>query len=191
MADGLWGDVQCAMASPLFGLIRVAHCALRRAGDVSVCQGSDDYQRLRPEAFARFVLGLSMPIAWPAVADGVAKGATRNMVIRDRFPLTGATWLMMVVAVIVWNSGIGFFIYGSIVGHRYGICKRGVGGINFAGFCGGRPDRVLGRAALGVRADGRRRMGGRQGQEDTARRGWLAKPPKTKRCRGSVSFQVV
>ena len=33
--------------------------------------------------------------------------------------------MLMVVAVIVWNSGIGFFIYGSIVGHRYGICKRG------------------------------------------------------------------
>ena len=36
-------------------------------------------------------LGFSMPIAWPAVADAVAKGATRNMVIRDRFPVTGAT----------------------------------------------------------------------------------------------------
>ena len=112
-------------AAPLFGLIRVAHCALRSAGYVSVCQGSDDYQRLRPEAFARLVLGFSMPIAWPAVADGVAKGATRNMVIRDRFPLTGATWLLMVVAVIVWNPGIGFFNYKSMVGYKCGIGKGG------------------------------------------------------------------
>ena len=88
MAAAPDGDVQCAMASPiLFGLIRVARCALRSAGDVSVCQGSNDYQRLRPEAGGRFVLGFSMPIAWPVAADGTA----RNMVIRDRFPLTVAT----------------------------------------------------------------------------------------------------
>ena len=65
-------DVQYAMAAPLFGLIRVAHCALRSAGYGFLRQGSDDYQRLRPEAGARFVLGFSMLIAWPAVADGVA-----------------------------------------------------------------------------------------------------------------------
>ena len=75
---------------------------------VSVCEGSDDYQCLRPEAGARFVLEFSMPIAWLAVADGVAKGTVRNMVIRDRFPLTVATWLLMLVALIVWNLGIGF-----------------------------------------------------------------------------------
>ena len=56
----------------IFGLIRVVHCALRSAGSIFFCQGSDDYQCLWPEAFARFVLGFSMSIAWPAVADGVA-----------------------------------------------------------------------------------------------------------------------
>ena len=54
------------------------------------------------------MLGFSMPIAWPAVAYGVAKGTAQNMVIRDRFPLTVATWLLMLVAVIVWNPGIDF-----------------------------------------------------------------------------------
>ena len=54
------------------------------------------------------VLGFAMPIAWPAVADGVAKGTARNMAIRDRLPVTVATWLLMVAAVIVWNHGIGF-----------------------------------------------------------------------------------
>ena len=62
------------------------------------------------------MLVFSMPIAWPAVADGVAQGTARNMVIRDRFPLTGATWLLMLVAVIVGNPGIGFFAYGSALG---------------------------------------------------------------------------
>ena len=95
----------------------------------------DDYQRLRPEAFARFVLGFSMPIARPAVADGVAKGTAPNIAFSVRPAATGATWLLMVVAVIVWNPGIGFFAYGSIVGYKYAFCKE-VGGINFAGFAG-------------------------------------------------------
>ena len=59
------------------------------------------------------------------MADGVAKGATRNMVIRDRFPVTVATWLLIVVAVIVWNSSIGFFNYKSMVGYKCGIGKGG------------------------------------------------------------------
>ena len=40
------------------------------------------------------------------------------MVIRDRFPVTVATWLLMVVVVIVWNPGIGFFAYGFILGYK-------------------------------------------------------------------------
>ena len=146
------------MAAPLFGLIRVTHCALRSAGGWFFCQGSDDYQRLRPEAFAQFVLGFSMPIAWPAVADGVAKGTTRNMAIRDRFPLTVATWLLMVVAVIVWNSGIEFFAYESIVGHMY-VFARGLAASIL---------RIL-RGRAGLR---------RQGRSGTVRGGGMAKPAR-------------
>ena len=109
-----------AMATPLlFGLIRVAQC--RR---YFFCQGSDDYQRLRPEAFARFVHEFSMPIAWPAVADGVDKGTAPNMAFSVRPAATVATWLLMVVAVIVWNPGIGFSPTGLIVVHKYAFCKR-------------------------------------------------------------------
>ena len=57
-----------------------------------------------------------MPIAWPAVADGVAQGNAPNRAFSVRFPMTGATWLLMVVAAIVWNPGIGFFAYGTILG---------------------------------------------------------------------------
>ena len=71
------------------------------------------------------MLGFSMPVAWPAVADGVAKGTARNMVIRDRFPVTSATWLLMVVAVTVWNLGIRFFNYKSMVEYKCGIGKGG------------------------------------------------------------------
>ena len=63
---------------------------------------------------ARFVLEFSMPIAWPAVVDGVAKGTARNIAFSDRLRTAGATWLLMLVAVIVWNPGIGFFAYGSM-----------------------------------------------------------------------------
>ena len=99
-----------------------------------------------------------MPIAWPAVADGVAKGTTRNMVIRDRFPLTVATWLLMVVAVIVWNSGIEFFAYESIVGHMY-VFARGLAASIL---------RIL-RGRAGLR---------RQGQSGTVRGGGRAKPAR-------------
>ena len=81
-----------------------------------------------------------MPIAWPAVADGVAKGTTRNMVIRDRFTSDRCDLVADGVAVIVWIPGIGFFAYGTISGYKYAFCK-GVGGINLG---------VLrGRAGLG------------------------------------------
>ena len=66
-------------------------CALHRAGGIFFCQGSDDYQRLRPEAGARFVLGFSMPIAWPAVADGVAQGTAPNRAVGIRLRVTVAT----------------------------------------------------------------------------------------------------
>ena len=95
----------------------------------------DDYQRLRPEAGARLVLGFSMPIAWPAVADGVAQETAPNRAFSVRHAATVATWLLMVVAVIIWNPGIGFFAYGSIAGHKY-VFGEGVGGINFGGFAG-------------------------------------------------------
>ena len=159
------------MASPLFGLIRVPHCALHKAGDVFLCQGSDDYQRIRPEAGARFVLEFSMPIAWPAVADGVDKGTARNMVIRDRFPLTVATWLLMLVAVVVWNPGIGCFAYGTIKGK----------GTHFAsGLVASNLGVLPRRAGLRI-GTGRRRESGR-----------LAASPKgAARGRGSVSLQVV
>ena len=94
-----------------------------QAGDVFFCQGSDDYQRLRPEAGARFVLGFSMPIAWPAVADGVAKGTAPSRAFSVRPAATVATWLLMVVAVIVWNPGIGFFAYEMTVEHKYVFCR--------------------------------------------------------------------
>ena len=70
------------------------------------------------------MLGFSVPIAWPAVADGVDKGTAPNIAFSVRFPLTGATWLLVVVAVIVWNPGIGFFAYGSIAGHKYAFCNK-------------------------------------------------------------------
>ena len=92
-----------------------------------------------------------MPIAWPAVADGVAKGTARNMVIRDKFPVTVATLLLMLVAVIVWNPGIGFFAYGTIKG----IGTHFASGL-VASNLGILPGRVedWDRAALGVRAIG-------------------------------------
>ena len=60
---------------------------------------------------ARFVLEFSMPIAWPAVVDGVAQGTAPNKLFSVRAAATVATWLLMVVAVIVWNPGIGIFDY--------------------------------------------------------------------------------
>ena len=119
------------------------------------------YQCLRPEAFARFVSGFSMPIAWPAVADGVAQGTTPNIAFSNRFPMTVATWLLMVVAMIVWNLGMVFFAYGIIAGHRYAFCNR-VCGINFADFAG------------------LRHKGGRQGWLGAVRGGLMAKLPKAK-----------
>ena len=103
---GEWRRHRCTMFSVrwlllISGLIRVAHCKR-----YFFCQGSDDYQRLRPEAGARFALGFSMPIAWPAVADGVAQGTAPNRAFSDRFPMTVATWLLMLVAVIVWNPSM-------------------------------------------------------------------------------------
>ena len=80
-----------------------------------------------------------------------ALGDSRNMVIRDRFPVTVATWLLLVVAVIVWNPGIGFFAYGTI---------KGIGTHFASGLVASNlwilPGRVedWGRAALGVRAIG-------------------------------------
>ena len=70
------------------------------------------------------VLGFSMPIAWPAVADGVAQGTAPNITFSVRPAATVATWLLMVLAVIVWNPGIGFFAYGTVLGHRYVFCNR-------------------------------------------------------------------
>ena len=109
----------------------------------SICQGSDDYQRLRPEAGARFVLVFSMPIAWPAVADGVAQGTAPNRAFSVRPAATGATWLLMLVAVIVGNLGIGFFAYGTVIGHRYAFCKGRVASIL---------EILRGRAGLRIRA---------------------------------------
>ena len=57
------------------------------------------------------MIGFSMPIAWPAVADGVAQGTVPIRAVSVRPAAAGATWLLMVVAVIVWNLGIGFFVY--------------------------------------------------------------------------------
>ena len=104
----------------------------------------------------RLLRGFSMPIAWPAAADEVAQETARNMVTRDRFPVTGATWLLMVVDVIVWNPGVGFFAYVIVIGYRYGICT-GVGGINFAGFCRGGLNWA--GAAFGIRRRAARRGG--------------------------------
>ena len=81
------------------------------------------------------MLEFSMPIAWPAVADGVSQGTAPNRAFSVRPAATAATWLLMVAAVIVWNPSIGFFAYGTGIGHRYAFCNR-VGGINFAGFAG-------------------------------------------------------
>ena len=175
-------------AAPLFSLIRVAHCALCRASGIFFCQDSDDYQRLRPEAGARFVLEFSVPIAWPAVADGVAKGTTRNMVIRDRFTSDRCDLVADGVAVIVWKPGIGFFAYGTISGYRYAFCM-GVGGINLG---------VLrGRAGLRI-GTGRRWASGRLaaslegGKARCGGAGQMARAPgKERRPSGSVSFQVV
>ena len=106
-------------------------------------------------AMAMFSLRWATPclIAWPAVADGVAQGTAPNRVFSVRPAATGATWLLMVVAVIVWNPGIVIFAYRSITVHKYGICKD-VGGINFAEFWG--------QVRLGA---------GRQGQSSTMRGG--------------------
>ena len=155
------------MGYSLFGLIRVAHCVLRSADDVSVCQGSDDYQRLRPEAGARLVLGFSMPIAWPAVADGVAQGTVPNRAFSDRFPVTVATWLLMLAAVIVWNPGIGFFAYGTILGHKYVFCK--AVGASILGILRRRAGLRLGRRL--VSEGWRRRRGGGQGLGDVECKG--------------------
>ena len=76
-----------------------------------------------------------MPIAWPAVADGVAQETAPNRAVSVRPAVTVATWLLMLVAVIVWNSGIGFFAYIFKVGHQCAFCE-GVGGINFGDFAG-------------------------------------------------------
>ena len=159
------------MASPLFGLIRVPHCALHKAGDVFLCQGSDDYQRIRPEAGARFVLEFSMPIAWPAVADGVAQGTAPNRAFIVKPAATVATWLLMLVAVIVWNPGIGFFAYGTI---------KGIGTHFASGLVASNLWILPGRAGLRI-GTGRRCESGR-----------LAASPKgSARGRGSVSLQVV
>ena len=83
------------------------------------------------------MLGFSMPIAWPAVAGGVVKGTAPIRAVSVRLRAAVATWLLIVVAVIVWNPGIGFFDYLIIIGYKYGICKE-VDGINFAGFVGQR-----------------------------------------------------
>ena len=61
------------------------------------------------------------------MADGVDKGTTPNRAFSDRFPVTVATWLLMVVAVIVWGPSIGFFAYGSIVVHKYVFCEKAAG----------------------------------------------------------------
>ena len=139
------------------GLISPLRCAVQAT--VSVCQGSDDYQRLRPEASARLVLGFSMPIAWPAVADGVVQGSAPNRAFSVRPAATVATWLLMVVAVIVWIPGIGIFAYVSTVGHKYAFGKR-VGGINFADFAEAGRIGTERRLASG---DWRRRRGGGKG----------------------------
>ena len=129
------------------------------------------YQCLRPEAGARLVLGFSMPIAWPAVADGVVKGTAPNRAVGVRLPVTVATWLLMVVAVIVWNSGIGFFAYGSMIGHKYGICK-GVASIWGV---------LRGRAGLGTGGGRRLVCGGRLGRRERQCR--MGEPSETRRCR--------
>ena len=103
-----------------------------------------------------------MPIAWPAVADGVAKGTARNMIIRDRFPVTVATLLLMLVAVIVWNPGIGFFAYGTIKGIGTHFASGLVASILW--ILPGRAGLRIGTgAALGVRAIGSVTEGGGKG----------------------------
>ena len=51
------GDFQFAMATPLFGLIRVAHCAMRRAGQVSFAR----VPTIISAYGRRLVLGFSIP----------------------------------------------------------------------------------------------------------------------------------
>ena len=77
------------------------------------------------------------------MADGVAKGTAPNRAFSVRPAAIVATWLLMLVAVIVWNLGIGFFAYEIIAKHKYAFCK--VLGASILGILPGRAGLGLGR----------------------------------------------
>ena len=144
---------------------------MRIASGIFFCQGSERLSAPTAGGFcavgARFLHAYSMA----RCGHGVVQGTAPNSAFSVRPAATVATWLLMVVAVVVWDPGIGFFAYGTVVGHRYIFCKE-VGGINFAGFCRGRPD----WGGAGVQRPGVGGVtgaGGKGGGTRRARAGWL------------------